>query len=323
MTAMDTRDGAVLALTGPTACGKSGLAVAIAEQLNGVVINADSMQVYADLALLSARPDAAARRRVPHRLYGVLPAREACSAARWRALAEPVIDAALAAGRLPILVGGTGLYLRALLQGLVEVPPIPDEVRDAVRARQHAWTPAALHAELARRDPDMATKLNVADTQRVARALEVVEATGRSLHAYQSAPNSRPAPYRVHVIAALPPRGPLYRRIETRLDAMVAAGALDEVRALLARNLDPTLPAMKAVGVPQLARAVRGEQALADARADAKTATRRYAKRQLTWLRHQTPRDAASASFVYAQFSESLRALLINEIRESVLTAQP
>jgi tRNA dimethylallyltransferase len=323
----DTADRAtrppVIALTGPTACGKSGLAVALAERFDGVIINADSMQVYRDLDILSARPEAGALARAPHRLYGVLPAAEPCSAQRWRDLAVTEIEAALAQDRLPILVGGTGLYLRALLQGLVEIPPIPEEVRAQVRDRQRSQPPESFHAALAARDPVMAARLNISDTQRVARALEVIEATGRSLADFQAAPEARPAPYAVHVVAALPPRTALYRKIEARLDTMIAAGALGEVRGLLDQKLDPALPAMKAVGVPQLAAYCRNEVAWRRALADAKTATRRYAKRQITWLRHQTPRDAASATFVPAQFSKSLQPIIFNEIRAFLLTAQP
>ena len=315
--------GPVLILTGPTACGKSGLAVAVAETFEGVIINADSMQVYSDLHILSARPDIAAEARIPHRLYGISPAREACSAARWGAMARQEIAAALEAGKLPILVGGTGLYIRALLSGLVQVPPIPEAVRNEVRARQETDSPESFHAALARRDPIMAARLHPSDSQRIARALEVIGATGTSLASYQDAPSAQPLANPAQVIAALPPRAPLLRKIETRLDRMVESGALDEVRALLDQNLDPALPAMKAVGVPQLAAYLQGTVSRSQAIADAKTATRRYAKRQRTWLRHQTPRDAWRASFLFAQFSKSSKPLIFNEIREFLLTAQP
>ncbi len=314
----------VLAITGPTACGKSGLALAVAEAFDGIVINADSMQVYRELRVLTARPTPGEEARVPHRLYGMLSAAEPCSAAQWRALATAEIDAAIAAGRLPVLVGGTGLYLRALMRGLVRVPEIPAEVRESVRARQARLAPEALHAELAARDPTMAARLRPRDQQRVARALEVVEATGRSLATFQNADGTAaPPPYDVLAIAAVPARAPLYRRIEARLDAMVRQGALEEVRTLLDLGLDPRLPAMKAVGVPELAAHLRGGTSLESALTDAKTATRRYAKRQLTWLRHQTGRDFAKAVFLFAQFSESLQPVIFNEIRAFVLTTQP
>lgn len=321
----DTPDhvtGSVLALTGPTACGKSGMAVAIAEAFDGVVINADSMQVYRDLHILTARPDTVSLTRAPHRLYGVLPANRACTVARWRTMASAEIDRALAAGRVPILVGGTGLYLRALLQGLARVPDIPADVRESVRARQRASAPDAFHAELAAKDPVMAARIHVTDTQRIARALEVVEATGRSLAKYQAEPANPPIPHRVHVIAAMPPRAQLHRRIERRLTAMVRAGGLDELRALLDQGLDPSLPAMNALGVRQLAGYLRGERGFDDALTAAQAATRRYAKRQYTWLRNQTARDAASATFVAAQFSKSLTPLIFNDIRAFGLTAQ-
>jgi len=314
----------VLAVTGPTACGKSGLALAVAEAFGGVVINADSMQVYRELRVLSARPTPEDEARAPHRLYGFQSAAEPCSAEQWRALATAEIEAALSAGRLPILVGGTGLYLRALMRGLVRVPEIPAEVRESVRARQARLAPEVLHAELAARDPAMAARLRPRDQQRVARALEVVEATGHSLATYQNAGDGAgPPPYDMLAIAAVPPRGPLYRRIEARLDAMVREGALEEVRALLELGLDPRLPAMKAVGVPELACYQRGETSLEDALAAAKTATRRYAKRQYTWLRRQTGRDFAKGVFLFAQFSESVEPIIFNEIRAFVLTTQP
>jgi len=315
-------EGRVLALTGPTACGKSGMAVRIAEAFDGVVINADSMQVYRDLHILTARPDAASLARAPHRLYGVRPATLACTAERWRTMAMTEIDRTLAAGRLPILVGGTGLYLRALLQGLARVPDIPADVRESVRARQRTTAPEAFHATLAAKDPVMAARLDVTDTQRTARALEVVEATGRSLARYQAEPAHPPIPQRVHVIAAMPPRAQLHRRIEQRLERMVHRGGLDEIRRLLDQNLDPSLPAMNALGVRQLAGYLRQERGFDDALAAAKAATRRYAKRQYTWLRHQTVRDAVSATFVGAQFSESLTPVIFNDIRDFGLTAQ-
>ena len=321
--------GHVVALTGPTACGKSARALALAEAFGGVVINADSMQVYRGLRRLSDRPGPEALARAPHRLYGVLWPGDTCSAARWRDLAEDAIDAALAAGKLPILVGGTGLYLRALLRGLVQVPEIPETVRAEVRQRQTALPPPDLHAELARADPVMAARLDPNDSQRVARALEVVRATGRSLADYQAAPAVAPTAHTVLVVAAQPPRAPLYRRIETRLAAMLDTGALGEVAALRDLGLPRTAPALRAVGVPELLAHLDGRLGRDDALAAAQAATRRYAKRQLTWLRHQTPRDAdrlisVDAPFSdSAQFSKSENPRIFNEIREFLLTAQP
>jgi tRNA dimethylallyltransferase len=314
--------GTVLAITGPTACGKSGMAVRIADAFDGVIINADSMQVYRDLHILTARPDAASLARAPHRLYGVMPASIACTVERWRTMAIAEIDRVLAAEQLPILVGGTGFYLRALLQGLARVPDIPADVRERVRARQRVSAPIDFHAELTAKDPVMAARLHVTDTQRIARALEVIEATGRSLAAYQAEPANPPIRHPVHVIAAMPPRARLHRRIERRLETMVARGGLDELRSLLNQDLDPSLPAMNALGVRQLAGHLRGERSLDDALAAAKAATRRYAKRQYTWLRNQTVRDAASATFIGAQFSKSLTPVIFNDIRAFGLTAQ-
>ncbi|MBK1669607.1 tRNA (adenosine(37)-N6)-dimethylallyltransferase MiaA [Rhodovibrio sodomensis] len=313
----------VLVITGPTASGKSGFALAVAQAYAGTVINADSMQVYADLRVLSDRPTPEAEAAVPHRLYGVLPASEPCTAERWRGWALREVDAAHADGRLPILVGGTGLYLRAFLQGLAPVPDIPDAIRGGVRELQHAAGPPGLHRALRREDPAMAARLNPDDGQRQARALEVIRATGRSLADWQAEAHPASTAYDVLTLAALPPRAPLYRKIDDRLAWMAENGGLDEVRGLLDRDLPGDLPAMKAVGVPQLARYLRGEAAYTDALATAQQATRQFAKRQLTWLRTQTPKDADKAAIVHAQFSKSAQAVLFNEIREFILTAQP
>ncbi len=275
-------------IAGPTASGKSGLALALAERLGGVVINADSKQVYGDLAVISARPSAAETARVPHRLYGHVDAAENYSAGRYVAEAAAALGEAERLGRLPILVGGTGLYFKALTHGLSAVPPIPADVRTAVRARLRAEGPAALHDELARRDPQGAARLEPADRTRIARALEVIEATGRPLgdwHRRGLPPVLDPAGA-VRVFLA-PEREELYRRIDARFDAMLAAGALEEVRRLAARGLDPLLPAMKAHGVPWLIRHLAGEMSLAEAAEKGKQDTRHYAKRQFTWFRHQ------------------------------------
>lgn len=313
----------VLVITGPTASGKSGFALSVARAYDGVVINADSMQVYDELRVLSDRPTPETEAAVPHRLYGVLAAADPCTAERWRGWALGEVDAAHAEGRLPILVGGTGLYLRAFLQGLAPVPDIPDAIRRGVRRLQHEGGPVGLRRALAHEDPAMAARLNPDDGQRQARALEVIRATGRSLADWQADAHPASTAYDVLTLAALPPRGPLYRKIDDRLAWMVAHGGLDEVRGLLDQRLPADLPAMKAVGVPQLARHLRGELSYPDALAKAQQATRQFAKRQLTWLRTQTPRDADKAAMVHAQFSESSEAVLFNEIREFILTTQP
>ena len=283
-------------IAGPTASGKSALAMALAEAADGVVINTDSMQVYRDLRILTARPTPADEARVPHRLYGTVDAAINCSAGAWVAAAAPVLAAARAAGRLPIFTGGTGLYFKALTRGLSAVPPVPPAVREAVRTRLARDGVAALHAELARRDPVSAAKLKPRDQARIARALEVVEATGRPLPDWhrEGLPPLLPAGNVVALFLA-PDRKALYERIDRRFTAMLAAGALEEVAALAARRLDPLLPAMKAHGVPALIRHLAGEITLAEAAAIGQLDTRHYAKRQFTWFRHQLPEFTWSA----------------------------
>ena len=280
--------GAVLVVGGPTASGKSGLALALAQRLNGVVINADSMQIYRELSVLTARPDPKALAAAPHRLYGVLSAREACSVARWLGLALAEISSCHHAGTVPVMTGGTGLYLRALMLGLSELPEIPAEIRAAARERLEAVGPAALHADLARRDPDGAARLKPGDRQRIIRAWEVLEATGRPLSDWQRADRGTPPPgLSFSTIVLDPPRADLYGSCDRRFDAMLAAGGLEEAQALEALGLDPALPALKALGVPELRRHLAGELSLEAAAALARQSTRRYAKRQVTWFRHQ------------------------------------
>ena len=280
--------GAVLVVGGPTASGKSGLALELARRLNGVVINADSMQIYRELSVLTARPGPEALTAAPHRLYGVLPAREACSAARWLGLALAEISACHRAGTLPVVVGGTGLYLRALTLGLSELPEIPAEIRADGRERLERLGPAALHAELAARDPEGAARLKPGDRQRILRAWEVLTATGRPLADWQREDRGAPPPgLSFSTIVLDPPRAGLYDSCDRRFDAMIAAGGLEEARALDALGLDPALPALKALGVPELRRHLAGELSLAGAAALARQSTRRYAKRQVTWFRHQ------------------------------------
>jgi tRNA dimethylallyltransferase len=281
--------GAVL-IAGPTSSGKSALALTLAEKIGGSIINADSMQVYRDLRIITARPTPEQEARVAHRLYGHVDAAENYSVGRWCLDAQAAIADVRAASRTPILVGGTGLYFKALMHGLAAVPPIPGAVRAAIRARLDAEGPAALHAELERIDPDTAARVKPRDRPRIARALEVVEATGRTLsnwHRQGLPPIIDPA-QAVKLFLAVA-REELYRRIDVRFDVMLGEGALEEVRALKARGLDPALPAMKAHGVPWLIRHLRGEIPLAEAAAGGKRDTRHYAKRQHTWFRHQLP----------------------------------
>lgn len=285
----------VIVIAGPTASGKSGLALELAARFGGTIINADSMQIYRDLRILTARPDpAAAETRVPHRLYGFLDAAERGSAARWRVLALSAIEDAIAAGRVPFIVGGTGLYLRALLQGLAAVPDIPAMLREEAAALYRELGGEAFRDRLAELDPEVPARLPAGDRQRLMRAWEVVRATGRPLAEWQRA-TAKDAPYRFGTILLIPSREALYAACDARFAAMVAMGALGEAAALAARKLPPDLPAMKAVGVPELIAHLRGEWSLPEAVAIAQRATRRYAKRQLTWFRHQMTADLVIA----------------------------
>ncbi len=277
-------------IAGPTASGKSALALALAERLGGEVINADSMQVYRDLRIITARPTPDEEHRAPHRLYGHVDAAENYSVGRWCSDAAAALDAAHAVGKAAIVVGGTGLYFNTLTRGIAAVPPIPAEIRKDVRARLANEGAPALHAELSARDPAGAARLRPGDRARVTRALEVVLATGRSLFDWHD--DNKPPTLDLAGVAKIflmPERDELLKRIDTRFDAMMASGALDEVRALAARELDPNLPAMKAHGVPWLVRHLKGEIALAEAVEGGKRDTRQYTKRQATWFRNQLP----------------------------------
>lgn len=277
-------------IAGPTASGKSALAIELAQKAGGVVINTDSMQVYRDLRIITARPSPAEEADVPHRLYGHVDAAVNYSAGAWVTDAAGVLADLRAKGRLPIFAGGSGLYFKALTRGLSAVPPIAAEVREDVRARLERDGVEALHAELAVRDPASAERLKPRDRTRVARALEVVVATGRSLtdwHREGLPPLLPPGEFAAMFIA--PERDQLYARIDARFDAMLAGGALEEVAALASRDLDPLLPAMKAHGVPALIRHLKGEITREAAVETARADTRHYAKRQFTWFRHQLP----------------------------------
>jgi len=277
-------------IAGPTASGKSALALELAQKTGGVVINTDSMQVYRDLRIITARPTPEEEARAPHRLYGHVDASVNFSAGAVAVNDEKVLAEARAEKRLPIFIGGSGLYFKALTRGLSAVPPIPAEIRDAVRARLERDGVEALPTELARRDPASAERLKPRDRTRIARALEVVEATGRTLPDWhqEGLPPLLPRSELTALFLA-PERDQLYARIDARFGAMLAAGALEEVEALAARKLDPLLPAMKAHGVPALIRHLAGEIGLEEAAAIGRADTRHYAKRQFTWFRHQLP----------------------------------
>jgi tRNA dimethylallyltransferase len=303
--------GRAVLIAGPTASGKSALALALAERYGGIVINADSMQVYRDLRIITARPTAADEARAPHRLYGHVDAAATYSVGHWIADVARVFDAAAARDQLAILVGGTGLYFKALTRGLAAVPPIPARVRATMRARLAAEGPAVLHAELARRDPTGATALRPEDGVRIVRALEVIEATGRPLSQWHSDGMAALVdPARAVSVFLAPAREDLRQRIDARFDAMMAAGALEEVRALDARGLDPLQPVLKAHGVPWLRRVLAGEMPLEEAVAAAKRDTLRYTKRQFTWFRHQLPDWPWAAAEAEHMVNEALKPLL-------------
>lgn len=276
-------------LAGPTASGKSAAAIQIAKALGGEIVGADSMQIYRDLPVLTARPSAEDEAAAPHHLVGVADAAEAWSVGRWLEAAKLVLQDLAARGRPAVVAGGTGLYFRALVQGLAETPPIPETARAAVEAEYDALGEAAVRAALKAVDPQAEGRIAPRDRQRLVRALAVARHTGRALSAWQAdtAPVLRPGEWRGVVLE--PPRQVLYARCDARLGAMIEHGALDELRAFLSRGLPDNAPLMKAVGVRELAASLRGEASLESAVEAARQATRNYAKRQLTWFRNQTP----------------------------------
>ncbi len=318
-----------LLIAGPTASGKSALAVGVAGALGGTVINTDSMQVYAGLRVLTAQPSEAEMRVVRHRLYGVRDPAEAASVAWWREQALAEMAAARAAGRLPILCGGTGLYFRALTEGLTEIPPVPAVAREEARHLLSAEGPAALHARLLAADPDSAATLRPSDGQRLARAWEVWRGTGRGMAFWHREGGTGPAmlrdvPWRFAAIRLDPPRDALRAAIGLRWAAMLRGGAEAEVAALLARGLDPALPAMRAHGVPELGAVQRGEIGLEEAGRRACLAIGQYTKRQATWYRHHALAAPSQTHTIYAritgmeQFSERERLEILAFVRSCV-----
>jgi tRNA dimethylallyltransferase len=302
-----------LLVAGPTASGKSALALDIAQRLGGTIINTDSMQVYRELRVLTARPSPDEEGRVPHRLYGIRPAAEAGSVAWWREQALAAMEEARSAGRLPILTGGSGMYFAALTDGIADVPDPGPDARAEARALLAERGPAALHAELAAVDPVTAARLKPEDSQRVARAWEVWRGTGAGLAAWQER-RSEPAPWRFSAILLDPPRDSLRAAIAMRFNTMMRQGALEEVRRLMALGLDPSLPAMRAHGVPELSAYLRGVLSLSEAGRRTELVTGQYTKRQATWFRHhmlapQTRTLRINARFSnFAQLSERERA---------------
>lgn len=260
--------------------------MALAERTGGVIVNADSAQIYRDLPVLSAAPASGDREQAEHRLYGVRDAALPCSAADWATLARAEIDSIHSAGRLPILVGGTGLYIRTLLDGIAPVPPIDPAIRKEVRSR----TVEANHAELQQLDPEAAGRINAGDTTRVARALEVLKSTGRTLKSWQADRKGGIGDaIELRALILLPPRAWLQARCDERFAGMMDSGAVEEVQALLDRKLDPALPVMRAIGVREIAGFLAGQLTRHEAIAAGQQATRRYAKRQYTWFAHQPP----------------------------------
>lgn len=278
----------IILIAGPTASGKSSLALALSQAIDGEIVNADAMQVYQDLNIVSARPSEEETARVPHHLYGILDGAERCSAGRWARLATEAIEFIRSRHKVPIIVGGTGLYFRALTQGLSPIPDVDDQYRARARARHEELGPAAFHAEVIERDGAM-DRLPQSDTQRLLRAWEVYEATGKPLSHFQAMtpePLSN-GPFERYVLA--PPRDKLYAACDARAAAMFEEGAMAEIQTLLARDLDPNLPVMKALGVPEVAAYLNGAIPTQDeALAALQQNTRRFAKRQMTWFRNQT-----------------------------------
>lgn len=276
-------------IAGPTASGKSRLALETAQATGAVILNADSQQLYADLNVLSARPSAGDEAQAEHRLYGVADAADAWSVGRWTRAVLTELAGLKAEGRPALLVGGTGLYFLSLTRGLADIPQVTPEVRDRLEAAYEAEGEAVFRRRLAEVDPEAEAGIESGDRQRLVRALSVHEQTGRALSAFKADTRPLIEPGRWTGLVVEPPRERLYAACDRRVDVMIETGALDEVRALLARNLDPALPAMKAVGVRELGACLAGETTLGDAAAAMKQATRNYAKRQLTWFRNQTP----------------------------------
>lgn len=299
-------DGRVIILYGPTASGKSGLAVGLAERLGGVVINADSLQLYRELDILTARPQEDALARASHRLYGVLPADTSSSTAWWRDAALTEIGAALKAGQLPIVTGGTGMYLKTLMEGLSPLPGTDEKSRARATALYEALGGDVFRGELAKCDPAAATRLAPGDRQRLIRAWEVFEATGVPLSEWQARPREPGHALDFRLIGLVPPRAELYARIDRRFLEMLDRGALDEARHFERLGISPSLPANKALGLPELRRHFAGEIGLSEATRLAQQATRNYAKRQLTWFRHQLPAMVSFSAIhdSHAYFSE-------------------
>lgn len=308
--------GKVLIIAGPTASGKSDLAVDVAEEFSGIVINADSMQIYSGLEVISAAPSAAAHARAPHKLYGVRDPANPCSAGEWAALAKQEIVIAHDEGRLPIVVGGTGMYLKTLISGIASMPSVPSHIREGVRERLAQEGCAALHDILANIDADSAARIHVSDGQRIARAIEIFEATGKTLTVWQKSGSNEGAGYDFKAVLLEPSREVLYAACNRRFDEMLANGALEEVRALVKRNLSTGLPAMRALGIPILIRYLAGEMTMEQACKAGQQATRNYVKRQETWFRNQFVADLTEKS----KYNNKLMPSIFSFVSKFMLT---
>lgn len=306
----------VLVVAGPTASGKSDLAVDVAEEFGGVVINADSMQIYAGLEIVTAAPSPAARQRAPHKLYSIRDPAIPCSAGEWVALAEKEIDLAREEGLLPIIVGGTGMYLRTLMTGIAHMPPVAPEIRNKVRFRLARDGSASLHAELAMIDAGSAARINTSDSQRIARALEIYEATGKPLTEWQNEGSEEATDYDFKAVLLEPPRDLLYATCDARFEKMLASGALEEIRVLAKRELDPALPAMKALGIPALIQHLLGQISLNEACLAGQQATRNYVKRQGTWFRNQFVADL----LIDSQYNDNIKPHIFSFVSNFMLT---
>ncbi len=309
-----TTKGAIL-IAGPTASGKSALALAMAERLGGEIVNADSMQVYRELRVLTARPSPEEEARAPHHLYGVLSGAELCSAGRWSRMAVEAIAGIEARGAVPIVVGGTGLYFKALIEGFSPIPPVPADIREAVRAEVAAAGEGA-HALLAEADPALAEVIRPSDRQRIARGIEVARGTGRPLSQWHAEPRAPLLKGNVAKIVLAPDRAWLRARCDARFEAMVEKGAIEEARGLAAQNFAPDLPVMKSLGLRPLIDYAAGKIELSEAVKLGQAETRAYAKRQETWLRTQM---IAWERFS-EQDSESLKAKIFAFIDDLGLT---
>jgi len=307
-----------IVIAGPTASGKSGLALAVAKEFGGWVINSDSMQIYDVMRVLTARPSLEDEETLPHHLYGILPPSEICSAARWRDMAAAEIQNAWHAGAIPIVVGGTGLYLRALTEGLSPIPTIPANIREQARTMLNTLGNETFHEMLSHRDPEMAKRLDPGNSQRLSRAWEVIEATGRSLADWQKEPSEGAVVAHWLTLALDPPRDSLNASCDGRFRQMMDRGALEEAQAMASLNLSPDCPATKALGLPDLIAHLSGSLTLEDAIQRGCQSTKAYAKRQGTWFRHQIPQ----AHLVKAQFSESISEEIFAIIRQFLLTSQ-